>query len=470
MTIQSWTISDSISVDTDAMSAANATLAQCGYCLEEAKAFLNAVTIAWAGAGLAQGEVAAVAAAEAEMVLIQAVAAVDGALLRVRELLAWRERAVQIYLQAEAKALGHLWACFGAREASCSLPGATPWALPGYLASMGKKKGVGDEGLQARYLVQALTTIPLLNPLGMGYLIFGGDRVSDVARLGALAGKNSLTSEPGVYLSGPKWLTYMVGGEVKWRVPNNACLVESPFNVGGLPPRAAQTPVTMAGAVHTLEDSDPGGGFKILRHQNEGGRSWSVVIPGTKTWGLGGKNVQNMLTNLQEVAGVPSDQHFAVIEAMEMAGIRPGEPVEFIGHSQGGAVAGNLAVDPVLASKYTIAGVLTVGAPLGKVPKLHPNSLAIENLGDVVPSTTGAHNRGGTTVYFDQASLAENAGKNQEGGAHSLSTYEQAAHEMETGNDPYLKQVQDWGAKRQELLHLSETSKTTEFVFQTQRG
>lgn len=56
--------------------------------------------------------------------------------------------------------------------------------------------------------------------------------------------------------------------------------------------------------------------------------------------------------------------------AMDMAGIRSDEPVEFIGHSQGGIIAAQLASESDIRARYSVASVLTAGSP---VAGFHPD-------------------------------------------------------------------------------------------------
>ena len=105
------------------------------------------------------------------------------------------------------------------------------------------------------------------------------------------------------------------------------------------------------------EDDDPSSGVVgIVRTVHaDGTSSWVVVVPGTTDWGLGGANPQDLLTNLQAVAGAPNDMESAVVTAMRRAGIGPDDPVGFYGHSQGAIVAANIAADPAVNERYNLS-------------------------------------------------------------------------------------------------------------------
>lgn len=196
------------------------------------------------------------------------------------------------------------------------------------------------------------------------------------------------------------------------------------------------------------------GEVQIIKHTGVSGsvdaRSWTVVIRGTRTWAPGSLNPQDMQSNLEEVAGKPSDQKAAVEAAMQMAGIEKGEPVEIVGHSQGGAVALDIASDTRLAKKYDVVAVLTAGAPTGGfTPRDDVSVLNYENLSDIVPALDGSGPKGGknvSTAYFDARGLQVPEGAS----AHSLDTYVKAAVGIEAAaaSNPMASQIAAWNTQR----------------------
>ena len=214
------------------------------------------------------------------------------------------------------------------------------------------------------------------------------------------------------------------------------------------------------------------GEVQILQHRNPGvaRSSWSVVIRGTQQWLPGGTNPQDMTSNLQEVAGKTSAQRIGVRLAMEMAGIGKGDAVEFVGHSQGGAVALALAADPEVQGSYNVVSVLTAGAPISPTVPDKASVLALENLADLVPALDGAPayaQSGQQVVYFDAAAL--DPGKT--GGAHSIETYVEAARRLgvKSGSDPRLQSVVLWEQGRKDGLELGPDTVTQAQYFATAR-
>ena len=131
-------------------------------------------------------------------------------------------------------------------------------------------------------------------------------------------------------------------------------------------------------------------GVERLDHP-DGTRSWVVEIPGTQELGLGfGENPLDMGTNVRLMAARPNDGTELVTEALRQAGVGANEPILLLGHSQGGMVAMSLAATAAFTSRYRVAAVATLGAPVGTVSV--PRSiqvLNVEHVQDVIPALDG---------------------------------------------------------------------------------
>jgi len=120
-----------------------------------------------------------------------------------------------------------------------------------------------------------------------------------------------------------------------------------------------------------------------------------VYLAGTQEWGVG-TTVEpfDMESNLALVAGVSAASMVAVEAAMGKAGVKPGDRVSFVGHSQGGLLAARLAE----SGRYATSSLLTVGAPLGTfAPSGNYPALAISHRDDLVPELGGASKPTGIT-------------------------------------------------------------------------
>ncbi|MDU5873727.1 MAG: hypothetical protein E6Z28_01640 [Actinomyces urogenitalis] len=195
----------------------------------------------------------------------------------------------------------------------------------------------------------------------------------------------------------------------------------------------------------------------------DGTRSWLVVVPGTTNWGMGGPNPQDMLTNLEAVARMPTDMESAVVSAMRAAGVAPEDPVALYGHSQGAITASNLAADPAVAQRFTVTTLLTVGGPVAgaAVPET-VRTLHVENGADAVPALDARTNPVGParlTLRIDTT------GTNLEGYPHGSLVYAQALEGMPA--DPALE---DWARQLRGITGAGEEGAvTSEVVFDVER-
>jgi len=150
------------------------------------------------------------------------------------------------------------------------------------------------------------------------------------------------------------------------------------------------SPVGQATSVEERIQRIPAHGppIRIERYnQGDGTYVTEVFIAGTKDWGVG-QTAQpfDLESNVALVAGVTASSLVAVEMAMRRSGVRPGDRVTFVGHSQGGLVAARLAE----SGKYKTTGLVSAGAPLGSSPITgdYP-ALVISHTDDVVPILAG---------------------------------------------------------------------------------
>ena len=132
----------------------------------------------------------------------------------------------------------------------------------------------------------------------------------------------------------------------------------------------------------------------------EGKRVVYVYISGTDFEGkkgeLGsiGSNLGTPGGNTKDKIDDMSPYPRLVAEAMKKEGISSDDQVVLVGHSQGGAVAYNLANNEEFNNKYNVSNVVTYGAPLdnlqGQNKNLphHFNLTQVENRYDPIPHAT----------------------------------------------------------------------------------
>lgn len=94
-----------------------------------------------------------------------------------------------------------------------------------------------------------------------------------------------------------------------------------------------------------------------------------VHIPSTQVWLPGGDALNDITSGIAGKMGDEQTQlEQAVIDAMERAGVEPGDSVVLSGWSLGGITAGNLAADSTFNSTYDVDGVIVAGSGLDDTP------------------------------------------------------------------------------------------------------
>jgi hypothetical protein len=201
------------------------------------------------------------------------------------------------------------------------------------------------------------------------------------------------------------------------------------------PPRslaaaAARIPPTGAGRPQVTVESYP---------DRSGGRSYAVYVAGTTDFGPNSAEPFDMASNLAALADSDSGSYTATLDAMEQAGVKPGDKVNLFGHSQGGLVVARVAASGV----FDTSTLVTFGAPSGQVAV--PESvtqIAVEHSDDLVPAlggapVDGADGRDRTVVsrsVFDGSSPHDGEAVS----AHYMAEYEKTARLIDASADPRL--------------------------------
>ncbi|MFN8074272.1 MAG: hypothetical protein U0Q15_02490 [Kineosporiaceae bacterium] len=210
-------------------------------------------------------------------------------------------------------------------------------------------------------------------------------------------------------------------------------------------------PVTVtpsaAGLLALVPDGAGEPSVRVVGVDGPRGRAWVVAVPGTRSWAVpAGREPLDAVANVRLVAGAPTASRQAVVAAMAGAGVRPGEPVVLVGHSQGGLVAASIAADPALRARFRVSHVVTAGSPVATTPvPADVRVLALEHRRDVVPRLEGAANParpGWWTVRTDPAGAG--AGTPERLLAqHALDGYRHTGALVDAAADPGLRRWHD---------------------------
>jgi hypothetical protein len=179
----------------------------------------------------------------------------------------------------------------------------------------------------------------------------------------------------------------------------------------------------------------------------DGTHSWVVLVPGTQSMSLGSPGTAfDMATNLLALVGDVNAVGLGISAALRDAGVKKGEPILMAGHSQGGIVTTALACDKEFLAKYSVAGVMSVGSPVGLLPVAGGVPvLSLEHKQDVIPALSGGPNKAAsnhTTVVRDltkaeDPKVREAAGQISK--AHALDTYLDTAKATQNAKAPSVE-------------------------------
>jgi hypothetical protein len=211
-------------------------------------------------------------------------------------------------------------------------------------------------------------------------------------------------------------------------------------------PASARAPQGCAELVQGITSLDPGRGASegtvrvTTVNSPGGGRAHVVQIPGTQSWSpRAGGNPFDLTGNVRGMAGEPTAGRQLLAAALREAGVRPGEPVMLVGHSQGGLVAAQAASDPAFRASYQVTHVLAVGAPIGATPVPDEVSvLAVEHDEDLVPRADGTPNPDRPRWLTVSASVTPPGGAPDPAAAHGLAAYSRTATAIDTAPDAGL--------------------------------
>lgn len=123
----------------------------------------------------------------------------------------------------------------------------------------------------------------------------------------------------------------------------------------------------------------------------DGSSAWVVQLPGTQDWSVhGGSDPMDATSDVRLMAGQETALGRGVAQAlgqaMQAAGVPPGQPVMLAGHSQGGILAAALAADPWFRRRFNVTHIVTAGSPISRIPVPPSVSvLALEQEQDAVP-------------------------------------------------------------------------------------
>lgn len=178
---------------------------------------------------------------------------------------------------------------------------------------------------------------------------------------------------------------------------------------------------------------NPTSAIRIQSYSQGLGKTFVVLIPGTQSFVPFGRNPLDIGSNLAAMAGSPAPSQQAVSDALRQVGASKRDRVIFIGHSQGGLIAANLAT---AQQAYRVAGLVTLGSPVAHLDLKIP-TISVQHRSDPIPQLSGTANpmrENWVTVSSDQdfSNLVQ---------AHHIAGYAQTVQRAEGAGNPGLDAV-----------------------------
>ncbi len=246
----------------------------------------------------------------------------------------------------------------------------------------------------------------------------------------------------------PGWLGSMVGAPESASIilglagalglGGSRLLVDAPVKVDrAASPRAVPPPTGIGDLADRVPSGDGTPQIRVERYGEAGDRRWIVYVGGTVDFGLvAGEQPADTTSNAHgiaddtmldvlRIAGAESGAgERAVREAMEAAGVRPGEPVLAVGYSGGGIIAADLAADPT----QNTVGAVSLGGPVASAPTREGvGLLSIEHVEDFVPATGGSGHPSPDRVTVSRSVIEPGREYEALVPAHQLSRYRETA-------------------------------------------
>ncbi|MDR2321411.1 MAG: hypothetical protein LBE60_07170 [Microbacterium sp.] len=198
-------------------------------------------------------------------------------------------------------------------------------------------------------------------------------------------------------------------------------------------------PASLAGAVSRI----PAGRSPQVRvetyRMEDGTQRFVAYIDGTR----GGSAAEpwSYASNLRMYAEhAEADSSRAVVEALRDAGASAETPVDLVGYSQGGMIAGLVAQ----SGEFDVRGVVTVGSPIEPVLPDDVLSVAVRHTDDPVAGLAGGGSANGTgspDSLVISRTLAAGHGTDPRIPAHLLDGYSETVRRAEASGDARMQAI-----------------------------
>lgn len=301
---------------------------------------------------------------------------------------------------------------------------------------------------------------------GLGLVTLGGAAFVGFAGTGRLSRGTRLTGE-----AGPVVVRSVPPAAPGGSAPGAGATVPPPggsaHGAGAAQVRVAPAgPAVAPRSLAAVTERMPGAGDSRVRVERytmpDGGRQFAVYIAGTQSLALGGDDPWDNASNAELYTGRMSDSYAATEAALRAAGAREGDVVHAFGHSQGGMIAGHLALE----GGYDVRTLVSLGSPVEADVGDRTLSVALRHTDDPVAGLAGGgHGEGvGAPGSFVAERVADpDAGPDDARlPAHRLSAYAETAALVDASTDPRVDGLREVFAdlRRAEAVAVTEYAAT----------
>lgn len=202
-------------------------------------------------------------------------------------------------------------------------------------------------------------------------------------------------------------------------------------------------PTSLPQALRRFPDSG-GAQVRVEKYtMPDGTNRFVTYVKGTQSPLYGGSNPWDMKSNVELYSQKKSASYQATLDALKAAGAEPGDHVDVVAHSQGGAIASYLAMDGV----YDVGVEITAGSPVEPTLDDDQTLVQLRHTDDVVSSLAGGGSPGGTGS--PDSFTAERVGDPEVGWQdltlepHVVDSYIETAEQVEESGDPRVDGLDD---------------------------
>ncbi|MBO0980213.1 hypothetical protein [Microbacterium sp. SD291] len=137
----------------------------------------------------------------------------------------------------------------------------------------------------------------------------------------------------------------------------------------------------------------PDAQIRIEKYTFAGGPpKYVAYLKGTQSPGFGGTEPWDMKSNAELYTGQTSASYQATLDALAAAGVKPGDEVNVVAHSQSGMIAAHLAME----SEYDVKMQITAGSPVEPTLDEDQTLVQLGHTDDFVRALAGGGSPGGT--------------------------------------------------------------------------